>query len=75
MEERFNKVLEDADTLFKIHSKEKGDSWKRIKIEDLEKGIFKDIEEFKASKTPAQKYHELLDIINWSLMTAARIKQ
>ena len=71
----FDKTLKDADTLFRSHSREKDDSWKVIDIADLEKGLFKDIDEFENARTNEDKYHELLDIINWALMLATRIKQ
>ena len=68
----FSDFYSDAFSKFRKKSLEYGHTWKRMPIEDLKEGLYKEIEEFIENEDDET---ELLDIANYCMMLHTRMKE
>ena len=68
----FAEVIHQAKCVYIGKQEEKGESWQTCDIDYLEMKLKEEIKEFTDAIMPQSKFHEILDVINISLMLAQR---
>lgn len=70
----FDKVLLQADNKYQSKKDKYGESWKTMDIAQLSERLSQEIQEMYVAIPVGEKYQELLDVINLSLMFAERLR-